>query len=158
MGWICTVFFIVAYLVPDAFAMPEIRELIASYMHAVFLLQMFLFFTPADEIAPFAYREAKKGWKLVRIWADATEEEAKRARKGSRKADRLPFQVQPNDLTTRGGQKSNAATRSRLWPPMFRSLRRLVLRNVHYTARSLILDFGKCFLDVSAPVWRRPVG
>ncbi|KZV98472.1 hypothetical protein EXIGLDRAFT_700990 [Exidia glandulosa HHB12029] len=128
--------------------MPEIRELVSSYLHLVFLLQHFLFFVEADRLGPYVYRSVTNGWQLRAIWADATAAESKAAPTGSRQHRHLPFNIGVNDGTTRGGRKSNAAKRSRLWPHMFDSLDSLVLRNVYYTARSLVLDFGVCFLDM----------
>lgn len=158
---------VVLALVPAAMAMPEIREIIASYLHLVYLLRFLCFFVDFDPKNPFENPDSPQGWQLEAIWADPVKDESDHAKKGSRKADRLPFEVVSGDKTTRGSQKGKKKStpsysssskkkapakpsgRHRLWPPGFDSLEDFKLVNVYHTARSLILDFGVCYLDVS---------
>ncbi|KZV89834.1 hypothetical protein EXIGLDRAFT_771355 [Exidia glandulosa HHB12029] len=138
--------------IPVVAAMPEMREMVASYLHLIYLLRMLCFFVDFDPKNYFSNADSPHGWQLEAIWADPTKSETARAKKGSRRHRNIPIQILAGDRTTRGGQKGKKKgakpKRSRLWPMQFQSLDDFKLVNVYHSARALVLDFGVCFLEM----------
>ncbi|KZV80410.1 hypothetical protein EXIGLDRAFT_845539 [Exidia glandulosa HHB12029] len=127
---------------------PEGGELIASYEYIVHVLLCLAFWRRKDERPDHTFAPSICGWVLRAIWADLTRAERDRrislGTASQRAIDYLPEIVEPLTSLPRG----NAHDRGSVWPPQFPTLDGFVFRNVHYSPRSLILDFTVCALNM----------
>ncbi|EJD49877.1 hypothetical protein AURDEDRAFT_160897 [Auricularia subglabra TFB-10046 SS5] len=85
-----------------AWAMQEIRELVALYLHLVFLHRTLMFFTTFDPDNLFSQTSASDGWPVLAIWADPVKEESRKAKASAREKARLPVQITPWRVTLSG--------------------------------------------------------
>ncbi|EJD34427.1 hypothetical protein AURDEDRAFT_176520 [Auricularia subglabra TFB-10046 SS5] len=127
---------------------PEGGEIIASFEYVRAVFKRLALFKPSDERADHTFVDAFPGWPVEAIVADATDKErtSKTELVGvPRVSDGLPIVVRPEYNMFRGKDVENPCY---LWPPGFDTLDKFVLRNVHLCPRSLVFDFGVCFLDM----------
>ncbi|KAJ7649351.1 hypothetical protein DFH06DRAFT_1094851 [Mycena polygramma] len=119
--------------------MPESREAEASYLIV------------NDGVTELI--EAGASLTLESIEIDATDKEQARFKKDHPASRGLPYTIDSKSTVTRGTNKAQGY----VYPPMWRTpgkqpakdlLSQLVLKDISYTHRSLILDFGKLFLMI----------
>ena len=93
---------------------------------------------------------------LKGIWADGTEKEQARAPAGSRLREGHVYKLDPDSKILRGSRKNQ----TRVFPPMYApkprskvpppSIEELELKELHPGARSVTLEFGNAYLQVSS--------
>ncbi|EJD34399.1 hypothetical protein AURDEDRAFT_176560 [Auricularia subglabra TFB-10046 SS5] len=129
---------------------PEGGEVIASYEYVTTVLKRLLLFKPSDEKADRTFKNASPGWAPEALAADLTDKERMSKPEVAdlpRVKAGLPILLKPDYALSRGRDKDTQAP-CYLWPSGFKSLDGFVLRNVHLCPRSLVFDFGKCYLNM----------
>lgn len=137
-----TVLLVLLWRASLALAMPEYGEVVAQ----VFVLTSFILWISVTVGAT--------GLTVQNIWVDCTDKEQLEAIKNPTPGNilqrlGLPYPLAPDSSVRRGG---SGTEKPRVWPPFASTandLRKLVLLDVIWNPRNLILIFACCCLQVS---------
>ncbi|KZV92061.1 hypothetical protein EXIGLDRAFT_693095 [Exidia glandulosa HHB12029] len=118
---------------------PEGGELIVSHAHLLAVLDV------------LSFRRNSSGWPLVGIWANHTKAEREAIGQLGPPPECIARKQAVKLESWEALERGTLHDRGTVWPLDFKSLDGMELVDIHLSAKSLMLDFKKCVLDVRVP-------